>query len=85
MKDEDSISIQKKEDQAALEARRQDYALKRDQIALENNQAIARHLIMIGKNMIKCSRCGKEFSAGIVSPEMICPDCLKADSQQALP
>jgi predicted Zn-ribbon and HTH transcriptional regulator len=81
MKDEDSIFIQRKEDPVALEIRRQEYALKRDQHAVENNQAIAKRLIIKEKNMIKCSRCGREFSAGIVSPENICPDCMRQDSR----
>lgn len=82
MKDEDSIFVKMGEDLAALETRREDYALKRDQNAIDNNQAIARHLIMKGKNIIKCSRCGKEFSAGVVSPENICPDCMKQETKQ---
>jgi DNA-directed RNA polymerase subunit RPC12/RpoP len=80
MKDDDPIFSQKEKDQAASEVRRLDYALKRDHILVEYNQAIVKRFSLKEKNIIKCSRCGKEFPAGNVTEEKICPDCLNKDA-----
>ena len=76
MKNEIEIPLPKVEDLAALNRRRDNYALKRDQQALEFNDAIAKRLLSEAKNKIKCEKCGKEFSAGDESElSAVCPDC----------
>jgi formylmethanofuran dehydrogenase subunit E len=74
------IDVQReKENQAASEARREEYALTRDQQAMEQNEVIARRIILNVRNIdiVKCDRCGKEFHAGNVSDQKTCPDCRK--------
>ena len=75
MKNEKFIPVQGEEDLAVSEVRRKEYALTRDQQALEYNEAIAKRIILIEKNIIKCDRCGKEFSANNASDQKSCPEC----------
>jgi hypothetical protein len=76
MKDEITIPVLKEEDFVAANLRRDTYALKRDIQALEFNGAIATRLLAEKKNIVKCEKCGKEFSAGITSDNSLnCPDC----------
>jgi predicted Zn-ribbon and HTH transcriptional regulator len=66
----------KEEDIAAVNKRRDNYALTRDLQALEFNEAIAKRQLSKGKNLVKCEKCGKEFEAGITSEDSpICPEC----------
>jgi predicted Zn-ribbon and HTH transcriptional regulator len=59
-----------------LNKRRKDYASSRDLQASENNEAIAKRLVIKGRNPVKCTVCGKEFDAGITPEETpVCPDC----------
>jgi hypothetical protein len=64
MKNNISIPMLKTEDVVAANRRREDYALSRDQQASEFNRGIAKRLLMQDKNVMKCSKCGKEFEAG---------------------
>jgi len=76
MKDKIIIPIPKQEDLDALNKRRETYASKRDQQASEFNQAISKRLEAEAMHMIKCNKCGKEFSSPIISEtSQICPDC----------
>jgi len=77
MKTDINIPIPKKEDIVALNMRRENYALTRDQQAMEFNQAISKRLESEARNIINCDKCGKEF----VAPEngenvLTCPNCL---------
>lgn len=74
MKNDINIPIPKKEDMAASQVRREDYALKRDKQASEYNDSIAKRILSEKKTMLRCTSCGKEFSAK--STEITtCPDC----------
>lgn len=76
MKDEITIPILKEENLVAANMRRDTYAAKRDLQALEFNEAIVTRLLSEKKHRIKCDKCGKEFEAGLASPEILsCPDC----------
>jgi rubrerythrin len=59
-------------DSSVSEKRREDYALTRDQQALNYNEAIARRLN--SGNTVKCRDCGKEFPAGKLN-DLLCPAC----------
>lgn len=77
MKDKIIIPIPKQEDLDALNKRRETYASKRDQQASEFNQAISKRLQAEAMHMIKCKKCGKEFSsANLSETSPACPDCL---------
>lgn len=56
-------------DSSISEKRREDYALTRDQQAMDYNEAIARRV-----NSAKCRDCGKEFPSGKLN-DLLCPDC----------
>ncbi len=76
MKDE-TIPIPREEDFVAANRRRDDYALKRDQQALEFNQAISKRELAEPVNKVKCKICGKEFSEEVTSEnQMTCPECM---------
>lgn len=65
-----------KDDGAAVNKRRKNYALTRDLLASEFNEAIAKRKVLKEKNLVKCERCGKEYSAVLSSEEpLICPEC----------
>jgi len=77
MKDKIMIPIPKQEDLDALNKRRETYASKRDQQASEFNLAISKRLQAEAMHMIKCTKCGKEFSLTIISEASpSCPDCM---------
>lgn len=70
------IPVLREVDNLASKKRREEYALTRDQQAIDNNEAIKRRFISEEKNLVKCKQCGKEFSAGPEpSDNHICPDC----------
>ena len=76
MKDKIIIPIPKQEDLDALNKRRETYASKRDQQATEFNQAISKRLHAEAMHMIKCKKCGKEFSSSNISDtSQECPEC----------
>lgn len=71
-----TIQVPRKEDLAAANRRREEYAATRDLKAMELNAAIAARLLAETRNMVKCEKCGKEFSAGKnPNDSLICPDC----------
>lgn len=68
--------VSNKDDGAAVNKRRKNYALTRDLLASEFNEAIAKRKDLKDKNLVKCEKCGKEFSAELASEEpLICPEC----------
>ena len=76
MKKNINIPNFKEEDTAAVKKRRDNYAVTRDQQALEFNDAIAKRQLSKDKNLVKCEKCGKEFAAGITPEDsLICPEC----------
>ncbi|MGD0582620.1 MAG: hypothetical protein ABR974_06700 [Bacteroidales bacterium] len=76
MKNDIVIPLPKEEDKAAASKRRENYAAKRDLLAIEFNEAIAKRLVSEAKNQIKCDKCGKEFSAvGDSRGSQTCPEC----------
>lgn len=76
MKNEITIPILRQENLVAANMRRDTYAAKRDLQAQRFNEAIVTRLLSEKKHKIKCDKCGKEFEAGITSPEILtCPDC----------
>jgi len=76
MKDEIDIPVQKEEDFAAANIRRDNYSRIRDIQAMEFNAAIASRLQSEGENIIKCEKCGKEFSTDISEKDIMkCPEC----------
>lgn len=68
-------AVPQTDDLSAKKKRREDYALRRDLQALDNNEAIAKRKNLKEKNLAKCEKCGKEFSAETTEGPMICPDC----------
>ena len=77
MKNEITIPLLKEEDFVAANKRRDTYALTRDQQMRESNAAIIARLESNAKNMIKCDKCGKQFSAGTAElAPTTCPDCI---------
>lgn len=81
MKDKINIPLPKIEDLNALSKRRESYAAKRDLQASEFNLAITKRLEAEAINMIKCDKCGKEFSSGqSTEASQICPDCINSIS-----
>lgn len=77
MKDKLIIPMPKQEDMDALNKRRETYASKRDQQASEFNLAISKRLQAEAMNMIKCDKCGKEFTPAGTTESLTCADCLK--------
>jgi predicted Zn-ribbon and HTH transcriptional regulator len=76
MKNTIEIPVPKKEDIAAANKRRENYAYSRDLLAKEYNEAITKRLLADAKNQAKCEKCGKEFSAGVSSEvSATCPEC----------
>jgi len=80
MKDEIVIPLPKEEDFVAANKRRDKYALKRDQQALEFNAAIVTRQEMEARHKVKCEKCGKEFAAGNTTDNSLtCPECKSVD------
>ena len=77
MKDKLNIPIPKQEDLDALNKRRETYASKRDLQASEFNLAITKRLQAEAMHMIKCDKCGKDFTPSGTSESLTCADCLK--------
>jgi predicted Zn-ribbon and HTH transcriptional regulator len=78
MKKKNDIPVPGKEDNAAVNKRRENYALSRDLLAQDFNEAIAKRKNLKDKNLVKCEKCGKEFSAELDSEDSsICPECKK--------
>ena len=76
MKKSIDILVARKEEDATLAKRREDYAVKRDLQALENNEAISKRLLSEEVTKVKCEKCGKEFSPGKDSDDSLtCPEC----------
>ena len=75
LKKEITIPLTKVEDLSALNLRRENYALKRDEQNSKVNEAIAARLLRTDlKN--KCEKCGKEFITKSSSEKLVlCPDC----------
>jgi len=60
----------------AANKRREDYAYTRDLQALEYNEAIAKRVLTKARNLTKCEKCGKEFTAETNSEDsLFCPEC----------
>lgn len=78
MKNEINIPIPKEEDLDALNKRRESYAAKRDLQASEFNLAISKRIEAEALNLVKCNKCGKEFSSGnSAEMHLTCPDCIE--------
>jgi predicted Zn-ribbon and HTH transcriptional regulator len=76
MKKDKNTTASNKEDDAARNKRRENYARTRDLQALDFNEAIAKRKDLKDRNLVKCEKCGKEFEADLNSKEpLICPDC----------
>ena len=76
MKNNKDNPVPKREDDVAKNKRRENYALTRDMQASEFNEAIAKRQVSKDRNLVKCEKCGKEFSADLTSEEsLICPEC----------
>lgn len=76
MKNEITIEVTKVEDSGAASKRRVKYAQSRDLQAMEFNNAIVTRQQSEARNLAKCEKCGKEFSAAINSSDsLICPKC----------
>jgi hypothetical protein len=76
MKNNIDVPIPKAEDTVAAKMRRENYALSRDQQALEFNEAIVKRIKAFNSNNIKCIKCGKEYSAGMdLNNSGLCMDC----------
>jgi hypothetical protein len=76
MKDEIDIPVQKEEDFVAANIRRDNYSRIRDLQAMEFNAAITSRLHAEEKNIVKCEKCGKEFTTDISAKDLMkCPDC----------
>jgi hypothetical protein len=76
MKDEIDIPVQKEEDFVAANIRRDNYSRIRDVQAMEFNAAISSRLLAEKQSIIKCEKCGKEFSTDIGENDIMkCPEC----------
>jgi hypothetical protein len=76
MKDELNVPLLREEDFVAANLRRDNYSLKRDLQAQEFNDAIVSRMVANQKNKLKCSKCGKEYEAGVGEQDLLnCPDC----------
>jgi hypothetical protein len=76
MKKNKDIQTPKEEDNAARKKRRENYALSRDMLASDFNEAIAKRKDLKDRNLVKCEKCGKEFEAGTTTEDSrLCPDC----------
>ncbi|HKK41600.1 MAG TPA: hypothetical protein VJ963_04260 [Bacteroidales bacterium] len=70
------IPMQRKEDTEAARKRREEYALSRDQLASEYNDAIAKSYNANKSDRVKCTKCGREFISTVdTGEEPVCPDC----------
>ena len=77
MKNDINIPVPKEEDVAALNKRRDNYAITRDLQALEFNEAITKRLQTEARHLIKCDKCGKEFASGTTTEiSLTCPECI---------
>lgn len=77
MKNDINIPVPKEEDVAALNKRRDNYAITRDLQALEFNEAITKRLQTEAMHLIKCDKCGKEFASGTATEiSLTCPECI---------
>ena len=76
MKKLTDVLVLKKEKDASLIKRREDYALKRDLLAMEYNNAISRRLVSEEEVLVRCMKCGREFLPEKVSEaDQVCPEC----------
>jgi len=75
MKNEIDIPIQKQEDMVAANLRRDTYSLTRDKQAMEFNTAIASRLLSKDNVVVKCDKCGKEFTTESALPLTKCLEC----------
>jgi len=76
MKNTYNVVINKKEADTTLSQRRDDYARKRDLLALEQNEAITKRIQMEKDAPGKCIKCGKEIVTENNSDvRQLCPDC----------
>lgn len=76
MKKPIDVLIINKEADINLSKRRENYALKRDLQAMDQNKAITKRLLLEEESRVKCVKCGKEFSAGEGSKDnQNCPEC----------
>jgi predicted Zn-ribbon and HTH transcriptional regulator len=75
MKNELEIPLQKEEDLVAANIRRDNYSRIRDLQALEYNGAIASRLLAKDKTLVKCEKCGKEFTSESIESILKCPEC----------
>ncbi len=76
MKNNIAVPLPKVEDKVEAGKRRESYASTRDLQALEFNEAIARRIAAESKNITKCDKCGKEFTAtGFSAGSVTCPEC----------
>lgn len=74
MKKDIEIQVLKKEDIAAASRRRENYALTRDQQAIEFNEAISKRLLSEATIQAKCQKCGREFTV-VSEGSLTCPEC----------
>ena len=76
MKRDTDFPVSRKEENSAFAVRREDYALKRDQQAQENNEAIFQRELRDKVKKARCENCGKEFFPEEDSEnQTICPEC----------
>ena len=76
MKNTIEVPLPKKEDIAAANKRRENYAYSRDLLAKEYNESITKRLLANARNQTKCEKCGKEFSAETSGEAAaVCPEC----------
>lgn len=61
MKNLDKVVIFRKEEDISLVQRREDYAVKRDLLASEQNETIKRRIRLEDESKGKCVKCGQEF------------------------
>ena len=76
MKKLSDIVVIRKERDISQAKRRDDYALRRDLLAAEYNDAISRRQILEEEDRERCIKCGKVFVSEIASKDnKKCPDC----------
>ncbi len=76
MKKLTDVLVVKKEKDASLAKRREDYALKRDLLAMDYNNAISRRLVSEKEIRVRCMKCGNEFLPEKDSGDyQMCPGC----------
>ena len=70
------IVVMRKQEDVSLTKRRNDYAIKRDLLAAENNSAISRRQVSENDDLIRCMKCGKDLTTEKSSlGNLMCPDC----------